>query len=65
MKEGEFTLFSNGGDTLRIHVLPLNDIKDHNESKFCKCEPRVEEDGKLIIHNAYDGREFFEDAIKC
>jgi hypothetical protein len=42
-----------------IHMLPLNDLKSHNEiRKYCHCKPRL--NGNLVIHNAYDGREFFE-----
>ena len=46
-----------------IHVLPLNDLKPHTESVACRCVPSVEniEEGVVIVHNAYDGREFFED----
>jgi len=31
---------------------------------YCHCEPRIqqEENGKVVIHNAYDGREFYEHA---
>ena len=46
------------------HVTPINDLKPHTETgERCKCEPRieVEENGnKLVVHNAYDGREFYE-----
>lgn len=45
----------------QVEVVPRNDLKPH--SRPCKCEPRVEErEGKrpLIIHNSWDGREFFE-----
>ena len=45
----------------RVHVIPLDDLKLHVESgEWCHCEPRITEDG-VVIHNAYDGREFFED----
>jgi hypothetical protein len=47
-----------------VHVVPLNDLKSHIESGvYCHCQPEVrkEEAGTLIIHNAYDGREFFEE----
>lgn len=49
-----------------IHVLPINDLRDHEESTYCWCEPRVEwldesglpyPDGPVVIHNALDGRE--------
>lgn len=43
----------------RVHVLPVNDLKPHIEAgEWCHCAPRV--DGDLVIHNAYDGREFYE-----
>lgn len=46
------------------HVLPSDDLKPHSESAAlpCKCEPEIRrvDGGTLIIHNAYDGREFFE-----
>lgn len=47
-----------------IHVIPVDDLKPHNTcSDYCKCCPRVEQQpngNRLIIHNSYDGREFFE-----
>lgn len=45
------------------HVLPVNDLKPHVETGTrCHCEPavRAEGAGLLVIHNAYDGREFYE-----
>lgn len=47
----------------RIHVVPLDDLKPHTEGgEWCACAPRVEAagGGKVVIHNAYDGREFYE-----
>lgn len=46
-----------------IHVLPVNDLKPHDEEgTACQCEPRIEfvEGGILVIHNAYDNREIIE-----
>ena len=49
-----------------INVLPINDLREHQEDYDCWCEPRVEwmdenglpyADGPLVIHNALDGRE--------
>lgn len=44
-----------------IHILPINDIKEHTEDTTCACNPEVkieEESGSIIvIHNAFDGRE--------
>lgn len=46
-----------------FNILPLRDLKPHIENAACKCQPRVEETGggKIIIHNAWDGREFYEE----
>lgn len=47
----------------QIHVLPLNDLKSHVEAgEYCHCKPRIqwEVNGAVVVHNAYDGREFFE-----
>jgi len=51
-----------------IHVLPINDLKEHDEeSDQCWCNPRVEigdSEGlyemPIIIHNSADGREITE-----
>ena len=34
-----------------IHVIPLNDLKKHEESTTCKCKPKVEilENGEIMI----------------
>jgi hypothetical protein len=40
-----------------IHILPINDMRPHIESRYCLCNPKIEENGFLIIHNAYDGRD--------
>lgn len=47
---------------LKVHVLPVNDLKVHAESELCECRPRIEQSGNgwLIVHNSYDGRELFE-----
>lgn len=40
-------------------VIPLDDIRLHSTiGRRCDCSPRVEEE--VIIHNAFDGREFSE-----
>ena len=47
---------------MTTNVLPVNDIKEHDESSACECQPRVEmvNGGILIIHNSYDLREVIE-----
>lgn len=50
------------------HVYPLEDLREHNTTGLsCECNPRMErqEDGWLIVHNSYDGREYHEeDSLK-
>ena len=45
-----------------IHVLPVNDILEHQECADCWCDPEIEVVGAtlLIIHNSFDGREYKE-----
>lgn len=42
------------------HILPVDDVKEHQNHAACKCHPVIAEGGLLVIHNAWDGREFFE-----
>ena len=49
-----------------IHVLPVNDIGLHADSGVhCNCNPTVEwVDGTaLVVHNAFDGRELFNESL--
>ncbi len=45
-----------------LHVIPINDVIDHIESKGCPCRPRTNEDN-VMVHNAVDGRVDLENAI--
>lgn len=52
------------GDT---HVLPIADLREHQEIRQCLCRPTVEImyedlDGQhaVVTHHSYDGREYFE-----
>jgi len=45
-----------------IHVVPIDDCIEHEESWLCPCEPKIDfenpADGtQVIVHNALDGRE--------
>lgn len=45
------------------HILPINDLKEHEEKSTCHCEPSVEilDNGDLlVIHNSFDRRELIE-----
>lgn len=40
------------------HVYPVNDKKPHITEGFdCSCDPEIDWDNKIIIHNAWDMRE--------
>lgn len=47
------------GTPNRWHVIPLNDLREHEESAGCWCEPVVNDDG-VLVHNAADKRELYE-----
>ncbi len=37
-----------------IHCMPINDIKEHEESILCWCHPKIDkEQPNFIIHNAF------------
>lgn len=42
------------------HVMPINDLKEHIAHEGCRCKPLRADDGKVIVHNSWDGREFDE-----
>lgn len=50
------------------HVLPVDDLKPHNEAGTSRwCKPRIEYEpnggggySTIVIHNSMDGREKFE-----
>lgn len=49
-----------------FHVHPSNDVREHvTDSVLCPCMPRVLEDGDLVVHNSYDGREIGEVCAKA
>jgi hypothetical protein len=38
-----------------VHVIPVKDIKEHEESITCWCHPNISADYEnLVIHNAFD-----------
>lgn len=56
---------------MSVHVVPVNDLREHTVEDFdCECDPTIEwidpetelpyEDGPLVIHNSWDGRELLE-----
>lgn len=50
-------------DRMKQHIYPVEDLKPHDlEGDNCWCQPCVEED--LVIHNAMDERETYEQGRK-
>ncbi len=43
-----------------IHVVPLNDLREHYTTKTCWCNPSYDEEDGIIVHNALDQREKYE-----
>lgn len=41
------------------HVVPIDDLRDHETVGPCWCRPFENADG-VMVHNSMDGREFFE-----
>ena len=49
-----------------IAVYPLNDEVEHDLfNPSCWCNPSVEENGQVIIHNSFDRREDFEEIMEA
>lgn len=45
-----------------VHVMPINDLYPHHDSDGCPCNPKRDlEEADVVIHNAFDGRDFYED----
>ncbi len=45
------------------HILPINDLREHEESVNCWCGPEEDVDG-LIVHNSMDRREDYETKLR-
>ena len=46
-----------------LHVIPLNDLREHEEIRQCWCGPRFNEEisgDAVVVHNSAEGREHFE-----
>ena len=52
-------LVERGSD---VHVIPIADLRDHDETRACWCVPAVivELYGDVVVHHAADGRELVE-----
>lgn len=44
-----------------IHVVPVNDLREHECSAMCWCHPTPDdEEPRVFVHHSMDGREKFE-----
>ena len=48
-----------------LHIIPLGDLREHEESALCWCKPQesTSEPG-IWVHSALDGRELYETGQK-
>lgn len=48
-----------------LHVVPVRDLREHEETRWCWCAPRLERPEPaglvIVIHNSADGRELVEE----
>jgi len=44
----------------RFHLIPLEDLREHEATMQCWCVPEEDNDDPIVIHNSADGRELFE-----
>jgi len=62
MKNG-WALYHPTEDDPWKYVVPNDDFKGHAiESRECECEPKIDWENQIIIHNAFDHRECVEQA---
>lgn len=47
-----------------LHVIPLNDLREHDVSPTCWCRPTPDEEHDLFVHHSLDGREAYETGEK-
>ena len=52
-------------NTEALHVVPINDLREHVASKDCWCKPTEDDQvDDVWIHHAMDGREEYEKGRK-
>lgn len=51
-----------GSSTEILHVVPIDDLREHStdSDKPCWCHPEHDEEHDIYVHNSMDGREKFE-----
>lgn len=47
------------------HIMPMNDLRDHEESPDCWCRPTQDADeDNVYVHHSMDRREEYEEGRK-
>ena len=46
-----------------IHVVPINDLREHDTECACWCNPTVVDEA-VVVHNSMDERETYEKGRK-
>lgn len=47
------------------HIYPVNDLREHiTTGTECWCNPEIDEEYNLVIHNSADERESYEQGRK-
>ena len=44
------------------HIIPVDDLKEHTTIGGCECDPKIDWEVMIVIHNSYDHREVVERA---
>lgn len=44
----------------RYHIIPINDLREHEATPECWCCPTEDEEDGLVVHHAMDNREEYE-----
>jgi hypothetical protein len=57
-------LFYGSNTHLMMHVVPVGDLREHTTDEKCWCNPSVDDDDLLVIHNSMDERESYEQGRK-
>jgi hypothetical protein len=54
--------FNQDSNLAGLHVIPVNDLREHEANGSCWCKPTLDDEGSepIWIHNSLDGREAFE-----
>lgn len=49
-----------------VHVYPVDDMYEHTvENQFCWCQPRYDDEDRIVVHNAFDEREMYETGVRA